>query len=105
MSTKVGSGYSKRQSRQTYSIDTLISIDLIPLLSYIQLELGKTMTHETNHEEYECTKHGVNLERLPAGYEQCPLCAEEARIEAQRAEEMARQADPRMHPTVDAPRW
>lgn len=51
-----------------------------------------------------CAKHEVYWGGL-TGYDHCPACREERRVEAQRQEEMARRANPRMHPTVDAPRY
>lgn len=52
---------------------------------------------------YACETHGVKS--LPSGYDRCPLCMEEQRIHNLEQERMARRADPRMHPTVDAPRY
>lgn len=50
-----------------------------------------------------CAKHGVNWGDV-TGYDHCPMCREEERVEQQRQEMMARKADPNMHPTVDAHR-
>lgn len=52
-----------------------------------------------------CAEHDVNVRTLPRGYSRCPYCQERDRIEAERQEMMARRANPRMHPTVDAPRF
>lgn len=51
-----------------------------------------------------CARHGANLRRL-TGYAKCPKCREEEAVRAQEREMMERRADPRMHPTVDAPRF
>lgn len=53
-------------------------------------------------DEWACDRH--DIKRLPTGYDRCPYCEEERRIEAEKFEMMARRADPDMHPTVDAPR-
>lgn len=47
-----------------------------------------------------CERHG--LEELPNGYDECPQCAEERRMEACERERMERRADPQMHNMVDA---
>jgi len=52
-----------------------------------------------------CAEHDVRTDRLPTGYSECPYCAERRRVEQERQEMMARRADPRMHPSVDAPRF
>lgn len=51
-----------------------------------------------------CAEHDVRLDRLPTGYSRCPYCQERDRVEQMRHEQMARRADPNMHPSVDAPR-
>jgi ssDNA-binding Zn-finger/Zn-ribbon topoisomerase 1 len=51
-----------------------------------------------------CAEHNVNYKNLP-GYDHCPYCRERSRIERLEQERMERRADPRMHPTVDSPRW
>lgn len=52
-----------------------------------------------------CAQHEVDLTNLPTGYSSCPYCQERRRVEQERQEMMERRADPRMHPSVDAPRW
>ena len=48
-----------------------------------------------------CAKHGVNWGDI-GGYDHCPKCREERRIEEERQEIMSRRADPNMHNMVDA---
>lgn len=55
------------------------------------------------NQEYVCERHEIR--ELPTGYDRCPLCEEEERIEAMEQEMHERRADPRMHPSVDAPRY
>lgn len=50
-----------------------------------------------------CVRHEVRSSPYPSGT--CPLCEQERDVRAQEQEMMARRADPRMHSTVDAPRW
>lgn len=56
-------------------------------------------------EEYAgfCAKHEVHWGGV-TGYDHCPMCREEQRVRQARQEQMARRADPNMHPTVDARR-
>ena len=50
-----------------------------------------------------CAEHDVDYGRM--AYDECPACKEERRVREMEHEMMARRSDPRMHPTVDAPRW
>lgn len=51
-----------------------------------------------------CAKHETYWGGL-SGYDHCPMCREEDRIHAMEQEMHARRANPRMHPSVDAPRY
>jgi hypothetical protein len=50
-----------------------------------------------------CDTHDIDVDALN-GYDHCPKCQEQRRVEAMEQEMHARRADPDMHPTVDAPR-
>jgi len=50
--------------------------------------------------EYDCEIHETDF---PTGYDHCPYCREERRVNAMEQELMERRADPNMHPSVDAP--
>lgn len=50
-----------------------------------------------------CDRHDIDVSEL-TGYDECPKCMEERRVEAMEKEMMERRADPNMHPSIDAPR-
>lgn len=50
-----------------------------------------------------CVKHEVRESPYPSGA--CPACEQGRSVRAQEQEMMQRRANPRMHNTVDAPRW
>lgn len=51
-----------------------------------------------------CASHDVNYAALN-GYDHCPMCREEQRVEQMAQEMHERRADPRMHNSVDARRF
>ena len=50
-----------------------------------------------------CVQHEIRESPYPSGT--CPRCEQERSIRAQEQEMMERRANPRMHPSVDAPRY
>lgn len=52
-----------------------------------------------------CLTHQLDYEGLFTRDNHCPKCREERRVEEMEMEMHERRADPRMHPSVDAPRW
>ena len=60
------------------------------------------MSDDDRPDQY-CIAHDVNVDRL-TGYDECPMCRQEHRVEQMEQEMHARRADPDMHPTVDARR-
>jgi hypothetical protein len=64
------------------------------------------MTDENSDEEMYCEKHNLKSPAYEDGPDpHCPYCREERRIQQLEQERAARRSDPRMHATVDAPRW
>lgn len=50
-----------------------------------------------------CERHEIRNSPYPSGV--CPLCEQESSIHAQEQELAERRANPRMHTSVDAPRY
>jgi len=50
-----------------------------------------------------CHRHDVDVSAL-TGYDHCPKCREERRVEAMEQEMHERRADPNMNTRIDAPR-
>lgn len=63
------------------------------------------MAEDNDSDEMYCEKHDLSEPAYESTDPHCPYCRQERRVEAERQEMMERRADPRMHPTVDAPRW
>lgn len=68
-----------------------------------QLHCGGCGRFAVEAEQY-CALHDMDYSRL-TGYDHCPQCREEQRLQAQQQEMHARRASERMHQTVDAPRF
>jgi hypothetical protein len=65
------------------------------------VECGRYASDDTSH--LCCVRHEVRNSPYPSG--QCPRCEQEQSVRAQEQEMMERRANPRMHNSVDAPRW
>jgi len=57
-----------------------------------------------NFAENYCHEHGFDGDKNPI-HDKCPVCAQKRHFEQQRQEQMERRANPRMHTTIDAPRF
>lgn len=64
-------------------------------------ECGRFASNDTSH--VCCARHGVRESPYPSGV--CPRCQQEQSMRAQEQEMMERRANPRMHNSVDAPRY
>lgn len=51
-----------------------------------------------------CAEHGVNVRKQPV-YDECVYCKRDRERQQLQQERQARRSNPRMHPSVDAPRW
>jgi len=51
-----------------------------------------------------CPKHDFDPSE-DRRYNECPMCKKRRRVENERQEMMQRRANPRMHSTIDAPRY